>query len=129
MLTMWLPQAHFPLSFWTADGNESPPSSSNRCTQLSSRADVNQHSNLALRDRTLTFHKIRDTGCSGDNKIQIGLFQRATQSQFCSWVTWQTICHCSFCVFPSQVLVQCYKGVKLSGPQKTVSRRNRASWV
>lgn len=112
---------HFPAPpppFWTADGNESPSSSSNCWIQLSSRADINQHSYLALMDRLLTFHKIRDTRCSGDNKIQIGLFQRATQSHFCSWVTWQIICQCSFCVFPSQVLVHCAKDVKLSGLQK-----------
>lgn len=106
-----------PSPLWTADGNES--SSSSKCfTQLSSRADINQHSNLALMDRILTFHKIRDTGCSGDNKIQIGLFQRATQSCLCAWVTWQTICQYSFCVFPSWFLVQFAKGVKLCGPQK-----------
>lgn len=115
---MWLPPCTSLPCFWTADGNESPSSSANCCIQLSSRADINQHSNLALMDRILTFHKIRDTRCCGDNKIQIGLFQRATQSRFCSWVTWQIICQSSFCIFPSQVLVQCAKDVKLSGSPK-----------
>lgn len=71
-------------------------------------------------DRILTFHEITHSRYSGDNKIQTGLFQRATQSRLCSWVTWQIICQCSFCVFPSQVLVLCAKDVKLSGPQKPV---------
>lgn len=81
------PPCPFPLCLWTAKGNNESSTSFNCCIQLSSRADINQHSNLALMDRMLTFHKIRDTGCSGDNKIQMGLFQRATQSRFCSWVT------------------------------------------
>lgn len=81
--------------------------------QLSSRADISSHANLVLMDRILTFYKVRDTRCSGDNKIQIGLFQRATQSRFGSWVSWQIICQSQFCVFPSWVLVQCAKDVNL----------------
>ena len=83
----WNSPCPFPLCLWTATGNNESSSSFSRCIQLSSRADTDQHSHLALMDGMLTFHKIRDTGCSGDNKIQMGLFQRATQSRFCSWVT------------------------------------------
>lgn len=127
MLWMWLLSAH-PSPLWTADGNEPSSSSSKCCIQLSSRADLNQHSNLALMDRMLTFHKIRDTRCSGDNKIQIGLFQGATQSCLCAGVTWQTICQCSVCIFPSWCLVQFAKGVKLCGPQKPGPKEEQDKW-
>lgn len=85
--------------------------------QLSSRAGISSHSNLALMDRMLTFHEIRDTMCSGDNKIQIGLFWRATQSCFCSWISRWIICQSRFCLFSSWVLVQCAKDMNLQGAQ------------
>lgn len=78
-------------------------------------------------DGILTFHKIRDTRCSRDNKIQIGLFQRATQSRFCSWVTWQIICQCSFCVLLRLASVQCSNYFKLSGPQQAEFGKGLAS--
>lgn len=108
----------YPIFLWTADGNESPSSSPNCCIQLSSSTGINESSNLALMDGILTFHKIRDTRCSRDNKIQIGLFQRATQSRFCSWVTWQIICQCSFCVLLCLASVQCSSYFKLRGSQQ-----------
>ena len=78
-------------------------------------------------DGILTFHKIRDTRCSRDNKIQIGLFQRATQSRFCSWVTWQIICQCSFCILLRLAPVQCSNYFKLSGPQQAEFGKGLAS--
>lgn len=109
------PEHVYPIFLWTADGNESPSSSPNCCIQLSSSIGINSCSNLALMDGILTFHKIRDTRCSRDNKIQIGLFQRATQSRFCSWVAWQIICQCSFCVLLHLASVQCSKYFIFSG--------------
>lgn len=95
-------------------GNELLSSGFKCCIQLSSNAAISWASNLALMDGTLTFHKIRDTRCFGDNKIQIGLFQRATQSWFCSWVTWQIVCWCEegTCVLPilsSEPMPQLYQ--------------------
>lgn len=109
------PEHVYRIFLWTADGNESPSSSPNCCIQLSSSTGINWSSNLALMDGILTFHKIRDTRCSRDNKIQIGLFQRATQSRFCSWVTWQIICQCSFCVLLHLASAQCSNYFILSG--------------
>lgn len=116
---MWLCATPLPLPLWSAGENECPSSRSNYCIQLSSRTDIHQHSNLALIDRILTFHKIRDTRCSADNKIQIVLFQRATQSHFCSWVTWRIICQCSFCGFSSHFLLHSDRDVKWKGSPKT----------
>lgn len=117
----------YPIFLWTADGNESPSSSPNSCIQLSSSTGISSSSNLALMDGMLTFHKIRDTRCSRDNKIQIGLFQRATQSRFCSWVTWQIICQCSFCVLLRLASVQYSNYFKLSGPQQAEFGKGLAS--
>lgn len=113
--------AHSP-HFGLADGKSS--SSSLSLHQLSARAGVSSHCNLALMDRMLTFHEIRDTMCSGDSKIQIGLFWRATQSCFCSWISWQITCQNRFCLFSSWVLVQCAKDMNLQGAQSVPFQSN-----